>query len=249
MDTRLIESEDFKYFRKSMPSFPEGEIWHEDAPDFIIHANTGLIGVEHRRLFKPSDFNKSPMQARESQVDDILEIAKEHAELRGLPPVSVNFIFSKKEIRLNKAGRLELGRKITRIVAENLPSENDFLAIVNSEVSRLGFPDEIDAVFISRYGSNQHKWYKTEAASVITDCIDVLQQAISDKAKKLLAYKNNKEIREFWLLIVADALNSSGRFEPDEASKNYLYNSPFDRTYFQIYAAPPPNLIELKTTR
>jgi hypothetical protein len=189
------------------------------------------------------------MQARESQVDELLAIAQEHAELRGMVPIHITLFFSKKmKIGLNKKQKLALGRDIARSVYKNLAKENKGAHLDYSYCRKLGFPDEIDQVFLSRYDSyDQHIWRSIEAGENIIDCRCVLQQAIGKKAQKLSSYKNTRGLNECWLLIVANGLNPSSFFEPNNLSTNHMYTSPFDRTYFLNYAGPPPNLIKLKT--
>jgi len=248
MDKRGVESEHFKYFRKLIPSFPEGEVWHEDAPDFLIHAEKGLIGIEHRQLFQESPTGERPLQAREHEIDNILVVAKEHAELRGMPPVHVTFIFrgGQNNTRgLDKQTRLNLGREITKAVNKNLPQENESVKITYPDTGKRGFPEEITHVFLNRYGK-QHKWTYCEAVESLFDCRGVLQQAIDAKANKLLSYKNTRHLTECWLLIVANGLRHSGSFAINEPERNHTYSSPFDRTYFLNYSDPQP-LFCLKT--
>lgn len=249
MDKKRIESKHFKGFRKLLVDFPEGEVWHEDSPDFLIYTNDGLVGVEHRQLFQPDHPEKNSIQARESQVDELLAIAQEHAELRGMPPIHISLFFSKQmKSGLNKKQKLALGRDTATAVYKNLPNESETLELDYSNCHRLGFPDEVDHVFLSRYdGDDQHRWRSIEAGKPISDCRDALQKAICEKAQRLPSYRHTQNLTECWLLIVANGLNPSSFFEPNELSTNHMYTSPFDRTYFFNFAGPPPSLIKLKT--
>ena len=47
MSKKRIESAHFKVFRKLVPDFPDGEIWHEDDPDFRVYTEAGVLGIEH----------------------------------------------------------------------------------------------------------------------------------------------------------------------------------------------------------
>jgi len=40
-EQRKIESGHFKLFRAQVPDFPDGEVWHVDAPDFLVMAADG----------------------------------------------------------------------------------------------------------------------------------------------------------------------------------------------------------------
>ena len=69
-------------FRSLANDLQMGEIWHEDSPDFLVHAEKGIIGIEHCLVQIPTR-QRMPLQAVESQTDEIVAIAQEHVELRG----------------------------------------------------------------------------------------------------------------------------------------------------------------------
>ena len=165
-----------------------------------------------------------------------------------MPPIQASFFFST-QIDTNRKQRIELGREITRAVCKNIPQENESLRFCYSDCHRLGFPDEINTVFLYRYDYiDQHRCHLTEAGESISDCRKILQRAINEKAEKLPSYKYDKNLTACWLFIVADGLKPSSFFNINESSTAHIYSSPFDRTYFLDCAGPPPNFIKLKTT-
>ena len=76
------------------------------------------------------------------------------------------------------------------------------------------------------------------------DFIPELQRIIDEKNSKQGRYRQRCD--ECWLLIVASGGRPSGLFEPSAETKNHLYHSLFERTYF--IEAFSGAVIELTTT-
>lgn len=48
----------FDYFKEAYQDFPEGEVIYQDKPDYLIKADTKLIGIEiTEAVIDPSSFN------------------------------------------------------------------------------------------------------------------------------------------------------------------------------------------------
>jgi len=243
VDTKRIESDHFKLFRQMLPEFPEGEVWHEDEPDFLIHTDHGILGIEHRQLFKPQRDGKAPLQAVESQIDDIVALAQEHAELRGMPPVYVGLFFDLHQ-SLPKKQRIDLAREIASFIHTNLPEPDQSLVLELDSGYGGVKPEALDfPILIRNQHRSRHHWQSSEAGSVMKDSREVLQAATDEKATKIKRYLAN--CNECWLLIVSDGLKPSSFVHADKATKEHLYTSPFSRTYFLDCAYG--DLIELKT--
>ena len=63
---REIESGHFEVFRSGLLNFPDGEVLHEDNPDFLVITEEGPLGIELRQLFHPRPNVGPPLQALES---------------------------------------------------------------------------------------------------------------------------------------------------------------------------------------
>jgi hypothetical protein len=68
---------------------------------------------------------------------------------------------------------------------------------------------------------------------VLEDAIEILQGAITRKAERLPAYLAN--CSTCWLLLVAHGASPSTFIEPDPASLEHVYFSPFQRTFLLRY--------------
>ena len=108
MSKKRIESSHFKAFRGLLRDFPSGEVWHEDSPDFWIHTPDHVLGIEHCLVQIPTK-QKTPLQAIESQTDEIISVAQEHAELGGntcnSSHLSVQEFLHSKEETANRVGQ------------------------------------------------------------------------------------------------------------------------------------------------
>jgi hypothetical protein len=67
------------------------------------------------------------------------------------------------------------------------------------------------------------------------DFIPQLQRTINEKNSKHGRYRQRCD--ECWLLIVASGGRPSGLFEPSAETKNHLYQSLFERTFFMGHSA------------
>lgn len=160
----------------------------------------------------------------------LFRIAREHAELRGLPPAHVSIFFNLRK-PLNHDERLDLGRRIAGLVVQQFPREEEGFVELDSLESGDLFPLEVDRLHIHRHSAlDVHHWHTVDAGWVLRDCMDILQTAITSKAIRHPTYMRSCD--ECWLLIVAEGSSPSCAIRPNEESLVYEYSSPFERTYF-----------------
>jgi hypothetical protein len=243
-EQRRLESGHFKLFREGVADFPDGEVWHEDRPDFRIFADGYVLGVEHAQLLITSEDGDQPIAIERSQRR-VAEIAREHAELRGLPPVFVSLVFANGQGAIAKARQLPLARRLASICAERFPRSGERVEIERDYRELHYLPREIESLHIDRVSDRvrHHHWDTCEAGMVLGDARDLLQNEIRAKAPKLPDYL--AQCDRCWLLLVADALEPSGFIEPSEESLAHVYESSFERTYF-MNALHPPVLLRTK---
>lgn len=228
MKNKQLESIHFKFFRRLHEDLPEGEVWHEDKPDFWIHSLRGIVGVEHCLVHIPNN-GKTPLQAIESQTDEIISLAQEHAELRGLPEIHATFLFNLRHT-LKKKERLNLAREITRAIYNKLKDKKDVKPSQYLEIRRPNSPEHVSSIrFIKVEEEFGHFWRCARAGWVVEDCKTLFQDTINKKSDKLPTYL--KHCKECWLLMVAKT-KPSGFIHPNQKSLDHIYNSPFNRTYF-----------------
>lgn len=212
------------------------------APDFIIRAESTL-GIEHREVLKPQRDTGQHERAFEQYVDEILHMGREHAELRGLPRARVSVIFGNTVPQM-PPGRLALARALADLVHDYMPNDKENVRL-EYEHFRGRKLNGIETVFIHRYDQfgSTARWVAPRAGWVFSDCVELVQSAIDDKAPKYSGYRRHSD--ECWLLLVADSSKPSASIHPSEGSLAHVYRSPFDKTLF--LDAGMANLHVLKT--
>jgi hypothetical protein len=246
MGNKRLESSHFKVFRTRVADFPEGEVWHEDAPDFRILAANGVLGVEHCHVHIPTHPSRTPLRAIESQTDDILASAQEHAELRGMRPIQATFLFSKYST-LKKAQRTDLARSIASTVHE-VVSEMDDSQPFSSTVIRKSENPRLPAPLVSVHitllpPESRHFWRCVRAGFAVEDCVDLIQHAIDEKAE--LYCSHLAQCQECWLLMVAE-LRPSSFIHPNQQTLDHVFQGPFGRAYFMDMAEQVVHRLKIK---
>lgn len=222
-NTKKIESKHFSYFKNLVCDLPDGEVCHEDKPDFWIYTSSRILGIEHSLILKSEE-----EKARESQENDIALIAQEHGKLQGLPNLDVNVIFNLPKI-LPKKQRKPLARKMVRIIQNKLKT----VKLKELESCQMKYPELPEQLSYLRFckvtNDMEHLWHCSRAGWGLNDCQKLIQRAIDDKARKYSNYLEN--CSECWLLIAADSQPSSF-IHPSSDALDYKYHSPFERNYF-----------------
>lgn len=221
-----IEHSQFCAFRKLVEDFPDGEVIHEDAPDFRVLSASETVGIEHCRVYKPSNTKISEHAIAEWE-DEITASAQRLAELRGTPPVQVSVFYGTGTI--SRAERKGLPRAIARAVHEKVPLKSGRIEIDCSRVPELR--NWLSTITISKHEVfDRHHWQNPRAQWVLQDCIEVLQIEIDKKSKLLPSYLQSCD--SAWLLMASDASRMSQSIHPNEASLAHIYRSSYSRTYF-----------------
>ena len=227
-DKTEIERQYLHSFRYFCTDFPSGELQKQEAPDFVVTTEAGArIGIEFTRVFK--ERGKTSEQSIEATKDTITIEARKYAENHlQLPPAHVTLFFTlSRHLKSERCQRI--AERVAQVVHDNMPpmGESVDLQYRSGGVQ----PIEVDLIQINRvYPVAAHRWCWLEYGTIKTDAINVLQQEIEAKNKKVTQYLRNCD--ECWLVIVAPSFRSSGNVRPDEQSCAHIYASRFARTYF-----------------
>ena len=172
-------------FRSLVNNFPKGEVWHDDRPDFLVHTEDGIIGIEHSLVHIPERI-KHPLQAIESQTDEIVSMAKEHAELSGVPPIHAQFHFQIRE-HIDRTSRINMARDIARLVYQEV--SDDINPRTMMELFYPEYDDSIASIHIYKLDRNlKHFWNTARAGWSVENCIDIFQESISKKEVLFKSY-------------------------------------------------------------
>ena len=94
MGNRDLELEHFEHFRAATTDVPSGNIKHVDAPDFLIEMTGQTLGIELTRVLKTPSSTKPRQPALDSNADDIICLALEHAKRLCTPPAFLRLFFN-----------------------------------------------------------------------------------------------------------------------------------------------------------
>jgi hypothetical protein len=214
-----------------LPAFPQGEIVpnHCDPPDVLVKHASGILGIEVSQLFRPSPPNEcQELQARESNIQKIVDLAHEMHLDAGLPDARVFVAFNNQRIPSNEVQAL--ARALADIVRRNLPADGARSEEDYTWDNRSYFPEKIDKVMISRLFPCDTTWHGREAAWG-GNCDAVQIQARID-AKNVRYDHVRTQCDESWLLLVTDStsgLASHLQLTPD--AQAHCYATPFERVF------------------
>ena len=79
-------------FRDQFDSFPDGEVDSEcgspdQSPDITVNCDSGGIGMEHARLYRPDEGKSTPFQDGESIRKRVADQLRGRLESSPIPPV------------------------------------------------------------------------------------------------------------------------------------------------------------------
>ncbi|MDE1465565.1 hypothetical protein [Spartinivicinus poritis] len=226
MNKRDIEAQHFEQFLALATDVElvvgKDSFTHTDKPDFLITTPDGVIGVEHRQLFKPDKI----MASFDNYAAYVVAEAQKHSENLGMIPVMVRIGFTGKAI--NKMNRDSIASSIAELVKDQLPEKGDFVIITHGLNYKFEFPQIVDEILISRQHVKKHNWAVGNAVGPVKDSPDFMQEAINKKKPKLDSYLN--KCKQCWLLLVADFMKQAQAVKL--TSNNHVFTSPFERTYF-----------------
>lgn len=207
-----------------------GERAPNGAPDFLIRTANGTLGIEHREVLKPEGGRRQHERAHEQRTDDVIAMAQELSNLWCLPLARVSVHFHS-DVPDKRPDRLALARGLVQLVHDRMPEDRGHVRLEYMDFQGRQMRG-VDVIFIHRDDrlTRSGHWVATRAGFVVSDCVDLFQEAIDDKAHNFPAYIRHCD--KCWLLLVADSMKPSASIHPDERSLGHKYRSPFARTYF-----------------
>lgn len=226
---KQIERHHLEGFRTAFSYFPPGEIAPTEEPDFLIHADTGTIGIEITELYRKST-GKVPMQATESTREKILDRARTMYAERGCPIVRVSVRFG--DLLGFPTSRIdEVADRIAALVADDVPDGYDSIEIENSWEDLERFPGELNGLQIRRlHGASRSQWSAPIAEFMPSVTITNIQGTIDEKNQRLASYR--RQATEMWLLIVHSLPHrASSMFDIEEAVLMHRFVTEFDRIF------------------
>lgn len=227
---KIREFTHLEHFKGVCPLFPDGEIEKSEKPDFVVHSQDNLLGIEHTEIFQPGPTDGTSLQAQDNIVQKVVSKAK-NLYLEGhSQPLLVQVLFNHN----TKLGRKDVDRLAERIVhlviMTPIEPGNPITLKRNRENSEC-FPNEIVMLHIYAHPNGKvNKWRSSSAGWIPEITPEYLQEIIDQKEKKLDNYKS--KCSEIWLLIVADDLRNPSSVDLTKLALAHQYSTRFNRVFF-----------------
>src|SRR5437867_4204710 len=89
-------------FRALWPAFPAGRVEETEEPDFLLHTEKAIIGIELTELHQEAAQGIQARQAGEAMRHRAVAAAQERFIVAGLPPAMVSVFFNQ-NVTITKA--------------------------------------------------------------------------------------------------------------------------------------------------
>lgn len=197
-----------------------------EEPDFILHLPEGDIGLEHTRLEAEVD------KAYLSELDKkylkgaIVLVMVDRPGLTGLVNLTLDTdvrSFNGKSLRDFKAPEI---RKQLNLIHQSIA------AVILNQIdgNRAELPDYIKSISYQP-SSEAFSLRCNQEYFSRNDFQDMLINSILKKERRLAAYKQNRELKKWWLLIVYSEQGFSSAFKVNDSSINMPISTSFDRIF------------------
>jgi hypothetical protein len=211
-------------------------------PDFYAQTNSGLIGIEHTRLFKKVDQNGVDPVEEDKLGDDVLKKAKdifgEISDKKVHLTVSFRSDFGKSwklnsPLSLMGINRLELAGQLAAFVKNNIPPFETYIDFENPNpwTDICFLPEVIASVNIGYFPKNMTYSAFGASGGHISPTLQNGSSIFESLAKKnSRPSKYEKDYSQIWLVMVTSPFNLTMDFDFDR-SELPIIETPFDRVF------------------
>ena len=222
-----IEGHYLDRLRAAVRDFPAGRIQSTEEPDFLVHGETQIIGIELTELHRETPSGAKPQQALEAMRHRVVAKAQELHIAANLPPVNVS-VFMQDGYDIKKEQVLPLAKIIVKLVATNLPGSNSSREIEYDWKDPGSFPDPLIKISVHRLDVITKTFFSAPGATWVSTLSDAdVSRAIEPKENKYLTYRMKCD--EAWLIINADIGSMSTWFEFESAALSRPLQTQFQR--------------------
>ncbi|HSH24256.1 MAG TPA: hypothetical protein VLA13_01770 [Massilibacterium sp.] len=230
-------------FKECYHKISEMETICDENPDFILKNDSETIGIEHRRVVKPSDEKGFDLKQEEKVQQKTLNLACEKFYLSTGKYVWVTVLFANR----TKINAKQLAPVIAKIVENNIPRKDTSKEVkkYDKDFNKL-LPDEINKIKI--YSSeNLEGNYWSFVGAGFNEYLepDLVQKAINDKNDKLPNYREtHPECLSYWLLLTIHGFRSSSWFKIADDFNSNKFKFDFDKVF--LFDVQEMNYYKLK---
>lgn len=225
-DVELLRLERFKSF---IADFPDGRLEPTEEPDFLIHCNNRVVGIELTDLHRETPPGQVPQQAREAMRNRVVTRAKELYDARCLPPVLVSFHLDDR-IHVQKSEVEQFAAELAALVSANIPWENSSNEVPTDWHDFRKLPAILHKVSVRRLDVVTKTFFSAPGATWVASLSrEDIVRALASKEPKLAAYRTRCD--EAWLVINADIESMATWFDFYSAPLQEPFTTAFDRVF------------------
>lgn len=225
-DIELWRLERFKSF---ITDFPNGRLVPTEEPDFLVHCENRVIGIELTDLYRETPRGKVPQQASEAMRNRVVARAKEIYADRNQPPVLVSF-FLDDRVHIKKIEVEQIAMELADLVSDNIPEVNSIVEVPSDWQYIRKLPSILHKISVRRLDVVTKTFFSAPGATwLVSVGREDIERALASKEAKLTAYRTRCD--EAWLVINADIEPMSTWFNFDSASLQERFTSAFDRVF------------------
>ena len=226
---KQLERRHIDHFRAAQRGFPIGDLVECEEPDFLVVAETRIIGIELTDLYWATPVGQGPQQAGESIRYKIAKTAEAQYTNTGMPPLCVSIHFSP-NYTPKKADVTLLATSISNWACANTPALGAPSTETYNWDNRAYFPQELNVLSAHFFESFAESFFSnSEAAFIPVFKTSDIKRVLARKEPKVTAYL--KKCSEVWLVINCDTGNLSTTFVWDETVLAESYVSGFARAF------------------
>jgi hypothetical protein len=231
MGKKETERYHVEHFRQSLVNFPCGTILNSEEPDFLLdHQGMIKLGIEVTELYRKTKHNRTPMQAFEKLMEQVIQRAFSIHQAKNGPVLAVRVHLALGS-KFRKSDVSELASRLAEIVFSNPVEVGEKIDVRNDGLDLDSFPKEIVVIRINRSPFRKKAlWTPTQVAFIPRLSVTELQSRIDHKNKRVEFYKQKCE--HLWLLIVHSLPYSlASTFEDSEEALQHRYSASFERVF------------------
>jgi hypothetical protein len=231
---KKLEHAHLMHFKDIFPDFPDGDVSHDDKPDFIVHYkdSPNTIGIEHTQIFKPDDSNK-PIGNIWKYHDEIGKKIAQRArclylENHNLPLIVTISPFP--DIEIKESDIEKIAKKVVNVISSTNIKLSETICLQPTVSNSDIFPKEIGRLYISTPKNQKEGLWKWSGSGWSIELTPkLIQDEIDKKEDKLVIYKLKCETA--WLLLVVDDSRNPSFLDISHSSLEHIYETKFDRVF------------------
>jgi hypothetical protein len=235
-----------QHFKEICGFFPDGEIEkNREKPDFIVHAEDNLLGIEHTEIFQSGISGGESLQAQDALALRVVSQASALYSRDNNKPLYVQIMFRPK-VNIRKQDVTRLADIVARLIEKTPLTPGIPISLKRTRENSNYFPIEIAMIHLySHPNGNESLWRCSSAGFIPEITANYLQEKIDQKEEKYDVYRS--QCSELWLLIVADDLRIPSFLDMSGSASLHHYRTRFDRIFFFWNASR--HYFELQLTR